>query len=106
MRRAEHLAGQRQIRVAVQLPGQAEVGHAGLILRVEEDLRGLEVAVQDAAFVRVMNRSRGALEIRGGLLVRQGTVPHDFRQALARNVVHGEEMPAFMDADFVDDHEV
>ena len=35
--------------------GQSEVGDVGLALAIEEDVRGLQVAVEDASLVRVMD---------------------------------------------------
>ena len=46
----------RQLGVAVDPLGQAEVGDVGLALLVEQDIGRLQVAVEDAALVGVMDR--------------------------------------------------
>ena len=51
--RAEDVAGVRQV-VGVRGLGQAEVGDPDVPLGVEEEVAGLDVAVQDALVVRVV----------------------------------------------------
>ena len=49
----------RQVAVGVDPLGQAEVGDVRLALLVEQDVRRLQVAVEDAALMGVMDRLRG-----------------------------------------------
>ena len=57
--------------------------------------------MQDASLVRVMDGLGDGLEIRGGALGRQRTVLCNRGQTAARDVFHGEEMLAVVEADFV-----
>ena len=60
-RRAEDRSRLGQLDVAPDPLRQAEVGHIGLALGVEQDVRGLQVPVQHSALVGVMHRaSHGA----------------------------------------------
>ena len=53
--RADDGGGRRQIPLARQPLGQAEVGHVRLAGAVEQDVGRLEVAVEDAALVGVVH---------------------------------------------------
>ena len=53
--RAQDRAGDGQARVGLDPLGQAEVGDVGLALGVEQDVGRLQVAVQDAALVGVVD---------------------------------------------------
>ena len=53
--RADDCAGVREIAVAFDALGQAEVGDVRRAVGVEQDVAGLEVAVQDAALVGVVD---------------------------------------------------
>ena len=67
--RAEQVAGHRQPGVALDA-GQAEVGDPEVAARVDQQVRRLDVAVQDPLLVRVLERL-GRLESRGGPTVRK-----------------------------------
>ena len=106
VRRAQHLPGHGQFRIALQPPGQAEVHHVRLVLRVNQDVGGLQVAMQDAALMGVVDRLGDGLEITGRAPGRQRLVAHQPRQALPLDVVHHEEVPALVDAHLVDGDDV
>src|SRR5260221_4535147 len=63
IRRTQHLARDRQIGLAFEPLGQSEIGDPRLIVGVDEDVGWLEVAMQDAAFVRVMDGLSDGLEV-------------------------------------------
>lgn len=85
---------------------QPEVCDPRLVERINQDVRGLEVAVQNAALVCVVHSLGDGLQISGGTLRRQGPVSHQRRQVLAFDVVHREERSALVLADFVDGYDV
>ena len=55
---AQDRAGARLVRVGLHLLGQAEVGDLGLIVLVEQDVGRLQIAMDDAACVGVMDGAR------------------------------------------------
>ena len=55
IRRAEDLAGEGEVGIGLEVAGEAEVGDARFEERVDQDVRGFEVAVNDALLVRVMD---------------------------------------------------
>ena len=57
-RRAEHGSADGQTRVILHQFGQSEIGDVRLALIVEEDIGRLQVAVQNAALMRVVNCAR------------------------------------------------
>ncbi len=52
---AEDEAGVRQAAVVLDALGQPEIGDVGLVVFIEQDVRGLQVAMQDAAQVCVVD---------------------------------------------------
>ena len=56
--RAHQVAGPRQGRVGLAA-GEAEVGHPELAVAVQEQIGGLDVAMDDAAFVGRLQGRRG-----------------------------------------------
>ena len=100
-----HLIGGK-LGLGRDLLGQAEVRHARLIVGVDEDVRGLEVAVQDATLVRVVNRPGDGLQILRGALGRQNAFLGQTREIRSLHEIHHQEVLAFMHADFVDGHDV
>ena len=93
--RAEHLARKGQVRSPKskvrsggQPLGQAEVGDAGLVERIDENIRRLEVAVEDAALVGVVDGFGDELQVAGRAPRCQRLVPHHARQVGACDVVH------------------
>ena len=107
-----HVAGRpqdrprlRQAAVLPDAPGQAEVGHVRLPLGIEQDIGRLQVAVQVAVPVRVVDRAcHGRQEPRGreGIPDQAGDVP---REAPAIDPLHGE-VEAAPAVDLVDRHDV
>ena len=54
-RRTEHGAGLGQFAIALEPPGQPEIGYERLALVVDQDIGGLQVAVQDTPLMGVVN---------------------------------------------------
>ena len=105
--RAEHLAGHGDAGIAVEPLGQAKIGDARLIGgRVNQHVRRLEIAMQDASLVRVMNRFGNELDVPRGFRAAQWTVAHELREVLALDVIHREVMLAVVDADVVNGDDV
>jgi hypothetical protein len=111
--RAEHLAGECQVRgrssglrSRIQPLGQPEVGDARLAEGVDEDVGRLEVAVQNAPLVRVVDSLRDSLEVGGSAPGRQGPVADELREVLALDEVHREERLAVVLADVMDGNDV
>jgi len=73
---------------------------------VEQHVRGFEVAVQDAAFVGVLNRLGDCLDAGGRVSGRHGIVPHRLCQVAAFDVVHREVLLALVFADFMDGDDI
>ena len=86
--------------------GEAEVGDARLVLVVNDDVGRLEVAVDDAVFVCVVNRLGGGFDVICGAGCGQRPVARHVGQRAARDIVHGEEVLALVFADFVDGNNV
>jgi amino acid transporter len=89
--RAQQAAGVRLLLFLVQALGQAEVGNLGGAVVCEENVVGLQVAVDDAPLVRVMDGQRKLPEQRGGLPRRGQAGGQFFRQAAASKEFQGQE---------------
>src|SRR5262249_26156769 len=87
-------------------PSQTEIGDAWLIVGVDENVRGLEVAMEDAALVGVVNRFGDDAHVTRGLAGRQGTIDEHFREVFALDIFHGEVVLALDNTDFVDSDNV
>jgi hypothetical protein len=107
-RRAQDGPAARPPGIAGRALGQAEVGDVRLAARVEQDVGRFEVAVEDAALVRVMHRPRHRRnKLRGVAQVRSRlgrSAQH--REAAALDELHGEVVLALVLADLVDGHDV
>ncbi len=101
--RAEDHATLRQGGAPLDALGQAEVGDVGLAPLVEEDVGRLEVAVQDAALVRVVHRA-GHLHHQLNKPTR--CIAWALRQTPPLDELHAEEVLPLMLADLVDGHDV
>ena len=55
-RRPEDLTGLRHAAFRPDTLGQAEIRDVGLALRIQQDVRGLQVAVKDSAQVSIVDR--------------------------------------------------
>jgi hypothetical protein len=109
VRRAEHGPGARAAEVAVEALGEAEVGNLGNAalqgsgsLAGEEDVGGLEVAVNDALFMGVLHRPRQRLDQRRRLPDGEGALTQALGQAAGGAKLQREEglpvvLPGFVD---------
>ena len=86
--RAEHLAGQRSTFRTAEHFGQAEVGDPRPVLFVNNHIGGLEVAVQDAALVRVVHRPGQQPQDLRGAAGRQRPAAANLRQVAAGHQIH------------------
>ena len=65
VRRTQHLPGDGQFRAAFQPPGQAEIHQVRLVLRINQNVGGLQIAVQNTSLMGVVYRLGDGLE-KGG----------------------------------------
>ena len=104
---AQHLAGRRRGR-GFHEPGDAEVGHdGGIAPTLEEDVLRLDVAVNHAPGVRVVERQRDLLQQARGIERRQRSLRCEtLGQRLAVDVPHHEEDDAVLLVGAVDGDDV
>ena len=112
-------AALREVRLGVGGLRQAEVGDLGDAVRVDQDVRRLDVAVDDAVLVGVVDRladlphegedlldgdagREGRPALRGGLLLPIDVVA----EVASLQVLHREEVAAVLLSDLVDLHDV
>ena len=81
-------------------------GHLRLVERVDEHIRRLEVTMQDALLVGVVNRLRNRPQIARCTRGWQRPATRNLRQAPARDVFHGEEVLAVLETDLVNGDQV
>ena len=84
---------------------QAEVGDLGPPVAVEQDVGGLQVAVDDAPPMGVVNRPGHLLDQPGSLARRQWAVLDLGREAVALDEAHREVVLPRVFAHFVDRHD-
>ena len=82
--------------------GQAEVGDLGLIRRADQDVGGLEIAVEHALLVGVVNRLGHRLQVSRRLLWGERLLAGQLLQVGTIHIFHREEVPAFVLAHLVD----
>ena len=81
MGRTQHLARDRQARLAIQPFGQSKIGDSRLVrCRVDQHVGRFEIAVQNALPVRVVDRFGNELHVAGCLARWQRTLRDEFRQ--------------------------
>ena len=98
----QHLAGHGQIADPFDLLGEAEVGDLGAAVLVQQDVAGLEVAVNDAALVGVGHRFGHRHDQLGGFPGRQRPSLDPVGEAAAFDVAHREVVLAVIFADLKD----
>ena len=100
--RARDYAGGRHVDCAGEHLREAEVGHVGLAIGVEQDVRRLQVAVNDPLLVQMFDGpSHGGHQPHGGVDA-DWSLLDPFGEALAGDVLHREEVLAVKLADVVD----
>ncbi len=80
---------------------EPEIEYLGRAFRADGHVRGLQVAVNHAALVRVRQRGRDLLAIPDDRFGRQAVGRDDLRKRLALDELHRDEGPAVELADFV-----
>ena len=96
----------REVAPRVDSPGQPEVGDVGFPLAVDQDIGRLQIAVEDAAPVGVIDgRGDGRDQPRRGREIGRELAEPPI-QALPLDQLHAEESPARGMAHFVDRHDV
>ena len=86
--------------------GQTEIADVRLIVRIDEDIGRLQIAVQDALFVRVLHGAADGGEIAGRVARPQRTAREQSGQRLPLNQSHTEICLSLMLAGVVDGHDV
>ncbi len=92
----------------LQQAGQAEIGQVRFTAGVEEDVGGLEIAMEHAALMGVMDGAGERGQEHRRLARREGRLPvgQPLRQGGALHQLHRQEVPAVVLSDFVDGHDV
>ncbi|MCI0681723.1 MAG: hypothetical protein L0Y71_06440 [Gemmataceae bacterium] len=91
---------------AIDAPGQPEVGNVRLAPGIEQDVARLEVAVEDAVLMGVMDRPRHLGQQRDRGLRVSDKLRRAPRQADAVDQLHAEVVLPFVFTDFIDRHNV
>jgi hypothetical protein len=108
VRRAEQRVGLRGLRVAGRGDDElreAEVGQLDTALDVHEHVLGLDVAVDDALVVRVLERVADLGHDRQGLARREAALAHQPAQVRALDELHQQEPALARLAEIVDAHD-
>ena len=100
--RAHDLTRAGQTAVALELLRQPEVGDPRVAVLVEQDVARLEVAVNHAALVGIVDRFGNRGHQRGRLAGRKRSVGQPLGQALALDEAHREVVLALVLADLED----
>ena len=100
------LAGQGASRVGVEELGQAEVADLGDAVGGQEDVAGLEVAVDDPGLVGGVDGAGEGLDQRGGLARGHGLLGQPLGEAAAFGEFEREIRPIVVLADGVDGDDV
>jgi len=84
---------------AIDCLGDSEVGDFGDTGLVDDDVFGLDIAVDDALFVRVLEGGSNLRAVANGLGLGQTTLGfEELAQGIAVDVLHDDEPAAFVDA--------
>src|SRR5205807_5870573 len=86
--------------------GQAEIGHAWLVVGIDQDVGGFEVAVKNPSLVCVMDCFGNDLEVFRGAFGRKRLLLDQLREAGSIDVIHDQEMFSIVHPDFMDGHNV
>src|SRR5687767_15368956 len=90
--------------------GETKISDARLVELIDNNVGRFEVAVQDAAFVRIIDRFSNDLDVANRaaepVAVAQFAIRVDPGETLALNKIHGEERLAVVRAYFVDGNDV
>ncbi len=106
-RGADDAAGGGAVAVAQQGASDAEIGHLDAVLGAEQQVRRLDVAVDDAQAMRGGETAGGLQDVGCGLLPRDGAaLGHDLLQVIAGDVLHDQEAVAALVAGVQDAHDV
>jgi hypothetical protein len=105
-RAANDVARPRQTAVGLDTLGKPKIGDPRPVVSVDQHILGLQVAVQDPALMRKLNRFRDDLDVRGGLLRRKRIPMNDFGEVFPGNEIHREILLPFVLAYFVDGDDV
>ena len=95
----------RQVTEPAHLLGQAEVADLGMSVAVQQDVAGLEIAVDDAVLVGVGHGLGHLPDQLAGLPRRQRTMLDPIRQAAPFDVAHREVVLALVLPDLEDGHD-
>ncbi|MBL9159366.1 MAG: hypothetical protein JNJ70_17920 [Verrucomicrobiales bacterium] len=107
-RGSERLAGAGEgsggftVGIEVEALGDAEVGDVWPTCRIEENIRRLEVAMEDPALVRVRHRESDLAKTKGGLPTGEGMILRRCLEARSFDMVHAEPREAVRFPDLVD----
>src|SRR5262249_31705363 len=104
-RRSHYLPSDCQIAIALQALGHAEVADLGLTVFVDEDVAGLQVAMDDAMTVREMDSVGDLPHQLGRCARRQWALLQSGHEAAAFDKPHGEVVLAAVLADLKDRHD-
>jgi hypothetical protein len=88
--RAQHLTGQGQVGISAQAFCEAEVSNPRLVEGINQDIRGLKIAMENALLVSIMHRLRDRLEVSRRAPGWQRLIPHQFCQRTSLDEVHRE----------------
>ncbi len=103
-RRAENRAREREVRLGLDPFGQAEIRNMRPSVGIDQNIRGLQIAMQNAALVRVMDSSRDWREERRGLARRQRPFGQASGEGRAGHELHREIGLPLVIPDFINRH--
>ena len=95
-----------QVAVFLDALGDAEIGNVRLASAIDQDVGGLQIAVQDAALMRVVNRAAHFGQ-QAHAFTRRSQEPRYFaREAVPLDELHAEEVAALMLTDLVNGNDI